>query len=95
MNSEFEMYEQGNNLIIELEVPGLSSDEIEVFVEGDYLRVEGKREISKEARLKGFYIKEAKSNNFLKQIGLPVNVIGERAKTEFLGNKIIITLPKQ
>ena len=64
-------------------------------VEGDYLRVEGNRQISKEARAQGFYAKQEKSSKFLKQIGLPVNVMGDLAKKEFLGNKLIITIPKQ
>jgi len=96
MDSDFVIHKEGNNLVIELEIPrGLEKDDIKILIEGDYLRVEGKRDLSKEARIDEFYAKEQKSTNFLKQIGLPFSVMSSQAKTDLNGNVLRITIPKQ
>jgi len=95
MAHDFQMHEEGKNLVVELDIGDLRKDEIKVFVEGDYLRVEGMRDIRKEARGEGFYAREKKSGKFLHQIGLPVNVRGDLTKTEFLDGRLRITIPIQ
>tara|TARA_B100001971_G_C18191496_1_gene538891 strand:- start:275 stop:565 length:291 start_codon:yes stop_codon:yes gene_type:complete len=96
MEPDFVIHEEGNDLVIELEIPrGLQKDEIKITIEGDYLRVEGRRDLSKEAKTDSFYAIEEKSTNFLKQIGLPINVRDSGAKTEFIDNMLRITIPKQ
>ena len=95
MAPEFQMHEEGKNLVVELDIGDLNKDEIKVLVEGNYLRVEGERDIRKEARAEGFYVKKEKSGRFLQQIGLRVNVRSDETKTEFLDGKLRITIPIQ
>lgn len=93
MASGFLMKKQRKKLIIEMNVPNLDKDEINIVVNDNVLRVEGKKQLSKESKGKNFYARSESSSQFLEQILLPVNVKGDEAKTQLSNGKLTITVP--
>jgi len=89
-----DMYEDGNNLIAEMSVPGIEADKIDVSVEGNYLRVTGKREEEKEKKAKQFYSKEIHRGSFERALRLPAPVNEGKVTAEYKDGVLKITLPK-
>lgn len=89
-----DMYEDGSNLIAEMSVPGIEADKIDVSVEGNYLRVTGKREEEKEKKTKQFYSKEIHRGSFERALRLPAPVNEGKVTAEYKDGVLKITLPK-
>jgi HSP20 family protein len=89
-----DMYEDGNNLIAEMSVPGIEADKIDVSVEGNYLRITGRREEEKEKKTKQFYSKEIHRGSFERALRLPAPVHEGKVTAEYKDGLLKITLPK-
>jgi HSP20 family protein len=89
-----DLYEDGNNLIAEMSVPGIEAEKIDVSVEGNYLRICGKREEEKEKKTKQFYSKEIHRGSFERALRLPNPVNETKVSAEYKDGVLKITLPK-
>lgn len=89
-----DVYEKDNNIIAEMNLPGIDPEEINVSVENNYLRISGSREESKEDKKKHYYSKEIKRGSFERMVRLPSKVEEEGATAEFKNGELKITLPK-
>jgi len=89
-----DMYEDGNNIIAEMSVPGIEPDKVEVTVEGNYLRIVGKREEEKEKKTKRFYSKEIRRGSFERALRLPDPVNEAKVAAEYKDGVLKVILPK-
>lgn len=89
-----DVYEKDNNIIAEMNLPGIDPDKIEVSVENNYLRVSGSREESKEENEKNYYSKEIKRGSFERMVRLPSEVEEDKVSAEFKNGELVVTLPK-
>lgn len=91
-----DVYEEGNNIIVTMAVPGVQGDKIDVDVEGQYLRVSGSRDEEKESKDKNYYHKEIRRGSFERTIKLPAPVQGDQAAAEYGKDGVLkVTIPKQ
>lgn len=90
-----DVYEEGNNIIVEMQIPGIDADNINISVQDDYLRVGGVREEKKEVEKKHYYTKEIRRGSFERLIALPAPVIADQARAEFKDGTLKISLPKK
>lgn len=89
-----DVYEKDNNVIAEMNLPGINPDNIEISVENNYLHVSGSREESKEEKKKHYYSKEIKRGSFERVVRLPSKVQEDKVSAEFKNGELLITLPK-
>ncbi len=89
-----DMYEDGNNIIAEMSVPGIDADKIDVSVEGNYLRICGRREEEKEKKTKQFYSKEIHRGSFERALRLPAPVNDGKVTAEYKDGVLKVVLPK-
>jgi HSP20 family protein len=89
-----DIYEEGNNIVAEVELPGIDPKNIEVEVKDNVLRVEAKEEEKKEVREKGYFKKEIGRRYFKRQVLLPAEVQGEKAEAEYADGILKIVIPK-
>jgi len=90
-----DMYEEDDNVIVKLNVPGYSEKDIEISVTGDSLKVTGKvKEEAEKKDKRRYYMMEIKEKSFTRTITLPTNVISDKAKAHFENGVLVITLPK-
>ncbi len=89
-----DLYEDGNNIIAEMSVPGIDADKIDVSVEGNYLRITGRREEEKEKKGKQFYSKEIHRGSFERAMRLPAPVNDGKVTAEYKDGVLTVTLPK-
>ena len=89
-----DIYESNGNLIAELELAGIDPKKVEVSVQDNILRVEGKQEEKKEEKRKGYYCKEIRKGVFKRVAALPVEVEARKAKAEFKDGILKVIIPK-
>jgi len=89
-----DIYETDKDLIVEMQAPGYSKEDIKVSFQDDYLKVEGKSEEAKEEKEKNYWRKEIRKGSFVRVIPLPKKVDSKKAKANFKDGILKISLPK-
>ncbi len=89
-----DMYEDGDNIIVETQLAGIDPDKVEVAIENDVLTIKGESEKTQEVEDKNYYRKEIQRGSFYRSIPLPMHVAGEKAKAEAENGVLKITIPK-
>jgi HSP20 family protein len=89
-----DLYEDGNNIIADMSLPGIDAEKVEVTVEGRYLRVSGSREEEKETKEKQFYSKEIRRGSFERAVHIPEPVNENKVSAEYKDGVLRVTMPK-
>jgi HSP20 family protein len=89
-----DLYEDGNAIIAEMQLPGMEPDKIHVSVREGYLHVSGSREDHKETKDKQFYSKEIRRGTFDRAIRLPTDVDKKNVQADYKAGVLKITMPK-
>jgi HSP20 family protein len=87
------IWEQDDALLVELEVPGLKSDRLEISVVGDELSVKLDRPDLEEEGVT-YHRRERPVGSFTRVLRLPVEVDADRVEAELSDGVLTITLPK-
>ncbi len=89
-----DVYEEGNNVIAKMNVPGIKPDDIDIKIEKHHLHIYGERKEEKEVEKKDYYHKEIRSGSFERIVPLPC-LVDEKSTTAKIDNGVlIITMPK-
>jgi HSP20 family protein len=89
-----DVYQDKDNVIVEMDVPGIDSEKLDISVENDVLTVTGSREEKKEVKKEDYYRKEVRSGSFSRSVILPMQVKGDQAQAEFKKGVLRVVLPK-
>ena len=89
-----DLYEENENIIAKMNLPGVDPDKITVSVEGNMLSVSGAHEEEKEEKKKHYYHKEIKKGSFERSVSLPQAVKKEGVSAEYKNGVLKIILPK-
>lgn len=92
---KMDIYEEGGNLVAEIELPGIDVKDINVEVEDNYLKVEAKKEEKKEEKEKGYYRKELSKGYLRRFVPLPFNVVKDKAEAEYKDGILKVIIPKE
>ena len=87
--------EDKNNVIAEVDLPGVDPKDVSISVENDLLTLRGKKEEKKEEKKEGYLRIERYSGEFYRQIQLPSNVDSTKAKASYKHGVLRITFPKK
>ncbi len=89
----FNVWEQGDDLLVESELPGVKADELEITVVGDELALKGQRQdIFGDGTT--VHRRERAVGTFARTIKLPVEVDADKVQAAFRDGVLTITLPK-
>lgn len=87
------IWEDGNNIYAEAELPGVRMDDVEVSVVGNELTLKGERKNgSKEGTT--FHRRERGVGVFSRVFHLPVDIEAERVEATMRDGVLLVTLPK-
>jgi HSP20 family protein len=89
-----DIYEEGDNLILQAEVPGVAKNDLDVRVENNVLTLSGERRQQKEVRDEQFHRLERAYGKFVRSFTLPVGIDTDKIKAEFRDGLLTLTLPK-
>ncbi len=87
--------EDSSAVIIEMTVPGVTPDNIDVEVADNYVVISGSREEEKEVEDKHYHHKEIVRGSFERTVPLPAKVIADETLAEFKNGVLKVVLPKE
>jgi len=90
-----DVYQDKDNVYVELEAPGIDADKLTLTVENDVLMVEYKEERKTEVDEKNYYRKEIRSRSFHRSIPMPASVVGDHATATYTNGILLVTVPKR
>lgn len=90
-----DMCETPEEIIVEVELPGVQREDVRIEIEGDFLQITGERRTSAERRQRNYYRLERHYGRFARQLRLPRTVRREGIRAEFDAGILVITLPKR
>ena len=89
-----DVYEKGDNLIIETPLAGIDPEKVDISIENDVLTIQGKMEKKSEVEDKNYYRREMRSGSFFRQMPLPAHVEGDKASAAYENGILKISVPK-
>ena len=96
-NVKIDLYEEGDEIFVELKAPGFDKDDIDIRVEANKLVISGNaQEIQEDKQKKRkYYRKEIRNVSFTRTCDLPVPVDAAKAQAKFKNGVLTISLPKK
>jgi HSP20 family protein len=85
------IWEDDNNLYAEAELPGMTMDDLEVYVVGNELTIMGERKGSQDGN---FHRRERPIGAFLRTVTLPMPIDANRVEATLRDGVLMITMPK-
>lgn len=87
--------EDGKNIYLKADLPGMNQKDIKVSVEDDVLTISGERKSEKEEKKDGkFYRLERVYGQFCRSFTLPDNVDASKISAEYKDGVLTLTIPK-
>ena len=95
MNSlRADVYQTEKDVIVKAEIPGISKEDLEVYIDEDSIRLSGQSKRDKEYKDENIYRTERYYGSFSRTIPLPMEVKTEQASAEYKDGILSITVPK-
>jgi len=83
-----------NEYVIELEVPGFRSDDVDVEVHEGVLTIHGERTSVNEVKEEGFLRQERRQGQFMRRFSLPEGATGENIKANVQDGLLTLIVPQ-
>ena len=88
------MYEDGNNIYLTAEMPGISAKDLNIVVENDKLIIRGERKIMEKDKKLNIHRQERESGYFRRILSLPIKIDADKVTATTRDGILEITLPK-
>ncbi len=89
-----DVYETENDIIIESTIGGIQAEDLDISVEGDLVTIRGSREKTTREENKKYFYQECYWGSFARQVILPEEVDGSRAKASMKNGVLTLVMPK-
>jgi HSP20 family protein len=89
-----DVYEDDKNVYAQMNLPGVSAEDIDIDVEDDFVRVSGAREEREENKKKNYYYQEIARGTFERSFRLPAKIKAIDTTADFEDGVLTITMPK-
>lgn len=89
-----EVADNGSEIKVVAELPGVSEKDVMVEIEGDTLVISGEKKAEEERERDGYYLAERRYGSFSRRLQLPCAVEAEKAQAVFKNGVLTLTLPK-
>ncbi|GHH98327.1 Hsp20/alpha crystallin family protein [Neobacillus kokaensis] len=86
-----DLFESGNELIAEIELPGVTRENLNLSIQEQMLTITGEFKSFKQQRT--YFLKERASRSFKKEITLPYPIIINKVKSEINNGILSILMP--
>ena len=90
-----DVYEDAQQLVLKLEVPGIKQEDLDVRVENQTLTIKGERKFEKDEKQENFHRIERRYGTFTRTFTLPQTVDVGAPKASYDNGVLAITLPKK
>jgi HSP20 family protein len=93
-NLAVDVYEEKDNIVAKVELPGAKPEEVKISIEGDLLKITGEKKQEKEIKREDYYQSQVRYGKFQRFIQLPAEVKTDQAKATYKNGILKITMPK-
>jgi len=90
-----DIYENGDNLVLKAEVPGVNPDDVEIRVEDNTLYLKGERKFEKEVKEQNYHRVERTYGTFTRSFSLPNSVDADKVTASYNDGVLTLTMPKK
>jgi len=94
MSPRVDVYQTDNEVIMKAEIPGVSKEDLNVYVDENSIRISGQSKRSNEIKDEHIYRTERYYGSFSRTIPLPVEIKSDQARAEYRDGILSITAPK-
>lgn len=94
VSATVDMFEEGNDLVIKAEIPGIKKEDISIDFSGDMLTISGEKKSEERTERKDFYRLERSFGSFSRKLRLPVEIQVDRTHATFKDGVLEIRMPK-
>ncbi len=89
-----DMYEEGDTLVIRLELPGYTEKDVNISVQNNSVRIWGQKKKEQSKKERRYFMKEIFTTSFNRTISLPYPVDEAKAEAYFEDGYLVIRLPR-
>jgi HSP20 family protein len=93
-NPVVDIYDNEDNIVIKVELPGVSKEDIEIDIKDRVLTLKGERSADNEAKEDDYYRRERTYGRFERSFTLPANVDPDKIKADYNDGVLKIEVPK-
>lgn len=90
-----DIYEDGNRVVLKLEVPGMKQEDLSIQMENNTLTIQGERKFEKETEEKNYHRVERRYGSFARSFTLPNTVDPEKVQAQYDAGVLSIELAKR
>ena len=90
-----DIYENGDNLVLKAELPGINPDDVEIRVEDNTLYLKGERKFEKEVKEQSYHRVERSYGAFTRTFSLPNSVDADKVTANYKDGVLTLTMPKK
>ena len=91
---DLDMYEEGNELVVKAELPGIDRKNIDISVEDDVLTIKAEKKAEKERKESSYYYTEREYGTYERCMALPTRVDADKVTATAKNGVLEIRLPK-
>lgn len=91
---DVDIFEDGNDVVVKAEMPGMKKENIEVNLTDDMITVSGEKKKEEKVEKKDYYRVERSYGSFTRSFKLPKDVESDKAKATFKDGVLEIRVPK-
>jgi HSP20 family protein len=93
---KMDVYEEGKDLVIKAELPGIRKKDLDIQLDGDVLTIKAEKKEEKEEGEKGttHYYRERRFGQYVRRLALPARVDAEKVTATLKKGLLEIRLPK-
>jgi HSP20 family protein len=89
-----DIFERDGFLVVEIEIPGVDPEDIDVSIDAATLKIRAVREVEKEITEDSYYLVERATGVFQRSIRFPSEVDADRAKASYKNGLLTVDVPR-
>lgn len=94
VSASVDMFEEGNDLVIKAEIPGMKKEEISIGFTGDTITISGEKKSEERTERKDYHRVERSFGSFSRRLRLPVEIQVDKSQASFKDGVLEIRMPK-
>ena len=94
-NPSVDIFETKDQVVLEVELPGMKREDFDLSVENNALTLKGERKFEKKQETDNYHRVERSYGSFVRSFTLPQTVNAEGATAEYKNGVLRVTLPKR
>jgi len=94
VSTSLDMFEEGDDLVIKAEIPGMKKEEISIDFADDVITISGEKKSEEKTERKDYHRVERSFGSFSRRLHLPVEIQVDKSKATFKDGVLEIRMPK-